>query len=352
VRALIIDPRQSGSLAVHDVPDPEPQNDRLVVDALAIGVCGTDREIASGQYGWAPPGRDRLLIGHESVGRVRTAPAHSGFTPGDLVVGMVRRPDPVPCVACARGRPDMCRNGGYEERGIKHIDGYGSQAWTVEPEFAIKLDPRLIDVGVLLEPTSVVAKAWEQVQAVGQRSFFEPRRCLVTGAGPIGLLAALLGVQRGLDVHVLDLFTDGVKPRLAREVGATYHHTPVAEVATALRPDIVIEATGVASVAFDAMAGTAPYGIVCLTGVSPHGRPLAINAGSLNREIVLENDVVIGSVSASATHYHAAAQALAHADIGWLGNLITRRVPIDRFREALTPQPEDVKVVIALDGSS
>jgi threonine dehydrogenase-like Zn-dependent dehydrogenase len=352
MRALTIDPRQSGSLALHDVPDPEPGGHRLFVEAVAVGVCGTDREIADGRYGWAPPGRDRLVIGHESLGLVRSAPAHSGFSPGDLVVGLVRRPDPVPCGACASGRSDMCRNGRFTERGIRHLDGYASQAWAVEPEFAVRIDSGLADVGVLLEPTSVMVKAWEQVEAVGQRSWFEPRRCLVTGAGPIGLLAALLGVQRGLDVHVLDRVTGGVKPQLVRDLGATYHNQPVDEVTTALRPDIVIEATGEASVAFDAMAGTAPYGIVCLTGVSPAGRRLVVDAGALSREIVLENDALVGSVGAGATHYRTAAQALTRADIGWLRSLISRRVPIDRFMEAFTRQPEDIKVAITLDGSS
>ena len=207
MRALTVLPGHPGSLAVTDVPEPEPGDGDLLVDGLAVGVCGTDKEIAAGEYGSAPPGRDRLVLGHESLGRVREAPADSGFTPGDLVVGVVRRPDPVPCGACARGEFDMCRNGRYTERGIKDIDGYGSERWVVETEYAVKLDPRLRDVGVLMEPTTVVAKAWDQVQKIGARSWFEPRTALVTGAGPIGLLAALLGVQRGLDVHVLDQVT-------------------------------------------------------------------------------------------------------------------------------------------------
>ncbi len=347
MRALTVDPRQPGSLALRDVPDPEPGDGDLMVDALAVGVCGTDREIVLGRYGTAPPGRDRLVLGHESLGRVRWAPAGSGFNTGDLVVGLVRRPDPVPCAACARGRADMCRNGRYTERGIASLDGFASQAWTIEPPFAVRLDPRLAEVGVLLEPTAVVAKAWDQVEAIGRRSWYEPRRCLVTGAGPIGLLAALFGVQRGLDVHVLDQVTGGVKPRLVSELGATYHSRPVADVAAELRPDVVIEATGAASVVFDAMANTAPYGIVCLTGVSSAGPRLAVDAGALNREIVLENDVVVGSVSAGALHYGAAAEALARADIGWLDGLISRRVPLHRFEEAFTPHPDDVKVVIS-----
>jgi glucose 1-dehydrogenase len=351
VRALTVVPGKANSLAVTDVPDARAGDGDLLVDGIAVGVCGTDKEIAGGDYGWAPPGRDRLVIGHESLGRVRHAPPGSRFAPGDLVVGVVRRPDPVPCGACAHGQFDMCRNGRYTERGIKEVDGYASQTWRVEADYAVALDARLAEVGVLMEPTTVVAKAWDQVQKVGARAWFEPRTALVTGAGPIGLLAALLGVQRGLDVHVLDQATDGPKPALVRDLGATYHHGGIDEVTAAVRPDVVIEATGVPSVVFDAIAATASYGIVCLTGVSPVGRRLSIDGGGVNREIVLENDVVIGSVNANLDHYAAAAEALARADLGWLTRLITRRVPLDRFAEAFTARPDDVKVVIDLDGA-
>jgi glucose 1-dehydrogenase len=98
------------------------------------------------------------------------------------------------------------------------------------------------------------------------------------------------------------------------------------------------------------MAGTGSYGIVCLTGVSPLGRRLTIDAGTINREIVLENDCVVGSVNANLTHYAAAAKVLAQADVGWLGRLISRRVPLERYAEAFDSQPDDVKVVITLDG--
>jgi glucose 1-dehydrogenase len=350
MRALTVTPLQKGSLAVTDVPDPRPGPDDLLVDGVAIGVCGTDKEIAAGDYGWAPVGSDRLVLGHESLGRVRQAPDGSGFTTGDLVVGVVRRPDPVPCGACAHGQFDMCRNGQYTERGIKQLHGYGSRSWCVETDYAVVLDQRLADVGMLMEPTTVVAKAWDQVDGVGRRAWFEPRTVLVTGAGPIGLLAALIGVQRGLDVHVLDVVTDGPKPQLVADLGATYHHDPVEQVVGRLRPDVVIEATGVGQVVFDVMAGTGSYGIVCLTGVSPLGRTLTIDAGTINREIVLENDCVVGSGNANLTHYATAATVLAGTDVGWLGRLISRRVPLERCAEAFDSQPDDVKVVITLEG--
>ena len=350
MRALTVVPGTSGTAEVTELPEPHAGPGELLVQGVALGVCGTDREIAAGEYGWAPEGRDRLVLGHESLGRVRQAPAGSDFREGDLVVGVVRRPDPVPCGACAHGQFDMCRNGKYTERGIKQIDGYASEVWTVEADYAVKLDPALAEVGVLLEPTSVVAKAWDEVDRVGNRAWFEPRRVLITGAGPIGLLAALLGVQRGLEVHVLDRVRGGPKPRLVADLGATYHCDGYADAVRDGAPDIVIEGTGATALVLDAMERTAGYGITCLTGVSPTGRRVELHAGALNRTMVLQNDVVLGSVNANLHHYRLAADALAGADVDWLGRLITRRLPLDDFADALRAQPDDVKVVLALGG--
>lgn len=348
MRALTLIPQRPGSLAVTDIEEPVPRDGELLVDGLAVGVCGTDREIVAGEYGWAPPGRERLVLGHESLGRVRSAPDGSGFAPGDLVVGVVRRPDPEPCGACARGQFDMCRNGQYTERGIKAIDGFASERWTVEADYAVRLDPALEDVGMLLEPTSVVAKAWEQIDLVGGRAWFEPEVVVVTGAGPIGLLAALIGVQRGLEVHVVDRVTDGPKPQLVRDLGAEYHTESVTDVAAAVQPGVVIEATGASPVVLDALSATKSYGVTCLTGVTTAGRHFTIDAGALNREIVLENDAVIGSVNANLAHYRAAAEVLARADAEWLGRILTHRVPLEDAVTALTGNLGGIKTVLEL----
>ncbi|MFJ5999057.1 glucose 1-dehydrogenase [Streptomyces sp. NPDC092370] len=346
MRAVTVRPGAKDSVEVREVPDPVPAAGDLLVDALAVGVCGTDKEIVRGEYGAAPPGGERLILGHESLGRVRQAPPGSDFSAGDLVAGVVRRPDPEPCGACARGEFDMCRNGRYTERGIKELDGYGAEAWRVEADYAVKLEPHLDRVGVLMEPTTVVAKAWEQVERVGARSWFEPQRVLVTGAGPIGLLAALLGIQRGLEVHVLDRVTEGPKPGLVRDMGATYHAEDIEKVISAVCPDVVIEATGANEPVLASLTGTAAYGVVCLTGVSPSGRRATVDAGAVNREIVLQNDAVVGSVNANLRHYRLAADALSGADPAWLERVITRRVPLERAAEAFREQPDDVKVVI------
>jgi threonine dehydrogenase-like Zn-dependent dehydrogenase len=351
MRALTVKPGEAGSGRLDDVPEPPETDGEVLVETLAIGICGTDADIVSGNYGWAPPGRERLILGHESLGRVVSAPSGSGFAQGDLVVGIVRRPDPVPCSACAVGEWDFCHNGQYTERGIKSHDGYCSERYRITPDFLVKVDPGLGTLGVLLEPTSVVAKAWEQVETIGGRSKgWQPEAVVVTGAGPIGLLAALLGRQRGLDVHVIDRVTSGLKPELVAGLGAHYHTGAIADAAKSI--DAVIECTGVGSLVFDAMGAVSSGGVVCLTGVSSGGRSIAVDAGTLNRSMVLENEAVVGSVNANRRHYEAAAKALASADRNWLEGLISRRVPLERWEEALKRSDDDVKVVIDVASSS
>jgi glucose 1-dehydrogenase len=346
MRALTVAPNVANSARLDDVPAPPQTDGPVLVRTLALGVCGTDREIVSGDYGWAPPGERRLIIGHESLGRVQEAPAGSGFAAGDLVVGIVRRPDPVPCPACAVGEWDMCRNGRYTERGIKERNGFGADYFRIEPDFLIKLDPSLGAEGVLLEPTSVVAKAWDHTERIGQRSrAFNPKTLLVTGAGPIGLLAAMMGAQRGLDVLVVDNRESLDKRRIVRELGGTFHLGSLNDLAH-LKPDIVMECTGAPIVVRDVLGHTASAGIVCLVGVSAPGHAFSLDFGSLNRTMVLDNDAVFGSVNANRKHYQDAVDALQKADKAWLARLITRRVPVEQWTLALEQEPDDIKVVV------
>jgi threonine dehydrogenase-like Zn-dependent dehydrogenase len=344
MRALTVQPGVAGSASIRDIAEPPDSDGAVLVETLAMGVCGTDVEIVAGDYGEAPAGDDYLVLGHESLGRVLEAPAGSGLSSGDLVVGIVRQPDPVPCPACAAGEWDMCMNGLFTEHGIKGLHGFARERYRIAPKFAVRLDPALGRLGVLLEPTTVVAKAWDHIERIGHRATWAPTRVLVTGAGPIGLLAALLGVQKGFDVHVLDLATTGPKPQLVRDLGATYHSSKVHELDVC--PDITIEATGAPAVVMDLLTWSAHSGVTCLTGVSSIGRRLTVDAGAMNREIVLQNDAIFGSVNANRRHYEQAAEALAAADAGWLERLITRRVPLEKFADALQRTQDDVKVVI------
>ena len=346
MRALTILPGVADSARLDDIAEPPLSDGAILALTVALGVCGTDREIVSGEYGAAPPGQERLILGHESLGRVESAPEGCGFAAGDFLVGIVRRPDPVPCGACAAGEWDMCRNGRYTERGIKERHGYCAERFRIEPDFAIKVDSALGILGVLLEPMSIVAKGWDHVDAIGRRSrSWQPRSLLVTGAGPIGLLAALMGLQRGLDVHVLDRNTKGPKPELAHDLGATYHSNGLADLEK-IRPDILMECTGAPQVISGVLGQTAPSGIICLTGVTAAGHKAEIDIGSVNRNLVLSNEVIFGTVNANRRHYEMAAGALARADKGWLQRLITRRVPLAGWAEALEHRPGDIKVII------
>ena len=344
MKAVTVEPGVDGSIRCEDVEESAECAGSILVEAIAVGICGTDVEIASGAYGRAPPGRTRLILGHESLGRVIDASGHDGLHAGDLVVGIVRRPDPVPCGNCAVGEWDMCRNGLYVERGIKELDGFMSQRWRIEPGYVTRIDPSLGILGVLLEPTTVVVKAWEQVAAMRARAFWHPRRALVTGAGPIGLLAAMIGVQLGLDVHVLDRITKGEKPDLVRELGATYHSGPSADLD--IDPDVIIECTGVGDVIVSSIRQVGAGGVVCLAGVGAGGAPSGLPAADLATEVVLRNNVIVGSVNANRRHFYRAAQALAEADREWLAGLISRRVPPENIKDALQRSDNDIKVVV------
>jgi len=347
MRALTVRPgRPGGGSLVDEWPEPDPAEGDVLVRTLAVGVCGTDREILAGEHGQTPPGEDALVLGHEVLGEVDYAPAASGLAPGDRVVGIVRRPDPAPCLNCAAGEPDMCRTGEYTERGIKGLHGFAREQFRARAEELVRVPDGLGSRAVLVEPASVVAKAWEHIERIGSRAAWQPETLLVTGAGPIGLLAALLGAQRGLDVHVLDRVVTGPKPDLVARLGARYHTGEVSELG--LRPDVVVECTGAAPVVAGVLRGNAPNAVVCLTGVSAAGRSTSVDIGAINRERVLDNDVVFGSVNANRRHYEQAVEALAAADGGWLDGLLTRRVPLERFADALDAGDDDVKSVLEL----
>jgi len=343
MKAITVEPKKPGTARYEDFPEPDVHEGSVLVEAVAVGVCGTDVEIVEGKYGWAPPGKERLVLGHESLGRVIDPGPSSSLKKGDLVVGIVRRPDPVPCPNCAVGEWDMCRNGRYTERGIKEIHGFMSERWRIEPEYAIKVDSSLGILGVLLEPMTVITKALEQVLMVGQRAFWEPRTALVTGAGPIGLLAALRLSARNLEVHVLDRAETGPKPELVRALGATYHTGSVLDLD--FNPDIVVECTGVGSVIADSIQKVGAGGIICLTGVGAGGVAPRATA-DIAAAAVLKNNVIVGSVNANKRHWYKAGENLARSDRQWLRRLITRIEKPENFEQALKRQPDDIKVII------
>lgn len=344
MKAITVEPKKPGSAKLMDIPEPGMHEGSILVQAVAVGVCGTDVEIVEGKYGWAPAGHSHLVLGHESLGRVIDPGPTGGFKKGDLVVGIVRRPDPIPCPNCAVGEWDMCSNGLYTERGIKEINGYMSEYWRIEPEYAIKVDPALGILGVLLEPATVVAKALEQIVFIGRRSFREARTILITGAGPIGLLGALFAKQHGLDVHVLDRVESGYKPDLVRSLGATYHSGSVLNIG--FEPDTILECTGVGQVISECIRQLGANGILCLAGIGHGGSNRSLSPADVAASAVLRNNVIFGSVNANKRHWYKASQAMARADRAWLSKLITRIEKPENFMQALDRKPDDIKVVI------
>jgi threonine dehydrogenase-like Zn-dependent dehydrogenase len=172
---------------------------------------------------------------------------------------------------------------------------------------------------------------------------WEPQTVLVTGAGPIGLLAAMIGKHFGLDVHVLDRVATGTKPDLVRQLGATYHSGPVTDIG--FEPDVIVECTGVGQVISDCVHVAAAGGIVCLTGVGSGGRTMGLVADAA-ANVVLKNNVIVGSVNANKRHWYKASEMLARSDAAWLSRLITRAEPPEEFERALARQPDDIKVVL------
>jgi threonine dehydrogenase-like Zn-dependent dehydrogenase len=201
MRAIAVTPKQAGSARQVELPRPKASPGSALLRVLEVGIDGTDTEINLGEYGEAPPGADVLVIGHEALSVVeRVGEGVTGFQVGDLVVSTVRRPDE--CPNCLAGESDMCLTGGYTERGIKGAHGYMADYYSEKPEYMVKIPPALRAFGVLLEPLSIVEKATAQAWEAQRRMVWQPKRAVVLGAGPIGILGTILLRLRGLAVHV------------------------------------------------------------------------------------------------------------------------------------------------------
>jgi glucose 1-dehydrogenase len=356
VKAVVVTPGEKGSGRVQEVPTAEPSAEQALVEVIEVGVCGTDLEILNGLYGEAPPDHDYLILGHENFGRVVDAPVGSGLEEGDYVVSIVRRPDPVPCPQCAAGEFDMCSNGRYTERGIKGLHGFMSEYYVELPEYIVPLPAVCANIGVLIEPLTVVEKGIIQSEEIQKRMTWTPKEAVVTGAGPIGLMATLLLRSKGYDVFTLDIVEhDNPRAQIVKACGAQFvkgDEEPLVELAERIGGiDLIVEATAVPSLVFDAIDAAGPNGVVCLTGVSAGSRLLEVPADKLNLEMVLDNKVVFGTVNANRRYFSAAVGDLARFEEMWPGlceRVITRRVPVESFQEALEPRRGiDVKSTVS-----
>ncbi len=367
MKAVGVFPAQH-EVRVVDHPEPAiaaPTEVKLRI--LEVGVCGTDREITSFAYGTPPAGSPYLVIGHESLGEVvEVGGAASRVKPGDLVVTMVRRPCPHPeCPACRAGRQDFCTTGDFAERGIKGAHGFLTEAVVDDERYMHVVPPELREVGVLTEPLTIAEKALEQVEQVQRRLPWTTAvagtpgsrgRAVVLGAGPVGLLGAMLLVARGYRTTVYSRASGPHdKQGLAEEFGARYLPAETHTLDDLAREvgsiDLVYEATGAARVSFEAMERLGVNGVFVFTGVPGRKAPIALDADLIMRELVLDNQVVFGTVNAGSEAYAAAIRDLGEFARRWpeaVRRVITGRFPMTAYRDLLLGAPTGIKSVFTV----
>jgi glucose 1-dehydrogenase len=360
MKALAVFPGQANSLHLADLTKPTvdsvPNGRGVLVRVLRVGVDGTDKEINAAEYGAAPEGYDFLVIGHEGFGQVEAVGSEvTEVKPGDFVVATVRRPGT--SIYDRIGTSDMSTDDIYFERGINLRHGYLTEYYVDDAEFIVKIPNGLRDVGVLLEPLTVVEKGIAQAYEIQRRlRVWHPKRAAVTGAGTIGLLAALVLRLRGLDVTVFGQRPEPYRnSELIRQLDARYLSTKTTSVldgASKHGPfDIVFEATGYSPIAFEAMRALGKNGVLVLSSVTGGDRHTDVMSDKINLDFVLGNKVVVGTVNANREYFERGVQdmALAEAEYsGWLGQLLTHPIKgLENYRElieTLTTAKDAIKV--------
>jgi threonine dehydrogenase-like Zn-dependent dehydrogenase len=339
MQALITTPGRPDAVRVDEVAEPTAAGGAIAVRTLEVGVCGTDREIAAGEFGTPPPGETELVLGHEFLGMV--VEDGGGFSAGDLVTATVRR-SCGRCAACDAGSPDACDTGEYTERGITALHGFAGEIVAEHPEHIVAIPPSLGRLGVLAEPGSICARGIRHATTIGARQVWTPRRALVIGAGAIGMLATYQLRLVGLAVWTAARGAAGSeKGRLVTESGAEYVSTAESSL-TDVRDavggfDLVIEASGNAEIMLGVLGLLRRNGVGCLLGLDAHRRPLTVDSGVFGVETVIENRVLLGSVNAHATDWRSAVDQLAAIHARWpdaLEAMVGLRVSPDRFAEA------------------
>ena len=353
MKAVVVKPGQKDSARLIEMDIPVISSGQALVRLLELGIDGTDMEINRGEYGEASPDKDFIVLGHEAVGQIEN-PGTTRLDKGELVVPLVRRPDE--CINCRSGKPDMCIDGNYRECGIKGEHGFLREYFAEESDFLVPVPKALRNIAVLTEPASIATKGIEQAIEFHNRSANPINIAVVLGAGPLGLLATALLRLQDFNTYVLDIVPRlSPKVHLIEAIGATYLDGRES-VVTALPQelgnlDLIVEATGNSTLAFQAMSALGTNGVLCLMGVSTGEKPLEICADCLNMQMVLGNKMVFGTVSSNRGHFERAIQSLIHIEknwLGWLSRLITRRLRLDEFSEDLRTTPDNIKTVIKL----
>ena len=357
MKAIVIAPHVADSIHMRDMPDPELARDQVAVKTIRVGLCATDVELERGIYGEAPAGSEFLILGHENFGIVeQVGPQVKDLKTGDFVVATVRRPCGT-CPQCKAGENDMCSSGLYTERGIMRRHGFMAQFYVESPRYLHRIPNSVRDVGVLLEPMSVVEKGIDQAFRLQRRmKVWKPRLGMALGAGPIGLLAAAVMRVRGLRTVVIgrEAPTD-TRAQIAAALGAEYvcvAERTLRDVVTDVgEPDLVMEATGSAQVVFDAMEILDRNGVLCLLSVTSGNTVQPEPIAAINQRVVLGNQVIFGSVNAGARHFSAGVQDFVRIEKRWPGvlqRLLTNPLPWEEYRRWFADRGRDIKATLEI----
>lgn len=351
MKALALTPGTTDlKLIDRDVPQISTPT-QIIMKIIEVGICGTDREEAAGGRADAPTGKTELIIGHEMFGQVTQIGANvKSAKVGDYGVFMVRRPCGK-CSACAARRSDMCLTGEYTERGIKMADGFQQEFVIDDEAYFVKVPQNIKHLGVLTEPTSVGAKAIDEavrIQAARVpgseiKNYLQNKKALVVGLGPIGLLGVLILRLKGATVYGMDIQDETtIRPTVLKSMGGTYIDGRTVK-STDIDDkfgefDFIFEATGVAQLEFDLIDALGINGVYVLTGIPAGNRPITMDAGVLMQQIVLKNQVLVGSVNASYQHYEESVTYLVNGFKNYpdvMDKIITDRHDYTAFADAL-----------------
>lgn len=363
MRVITFNPRTK-NLRLEERPEPGLASDEEIkIKVLKVGICGTDREAV--EYGKVdlPEGRDEIVLGHELIGKVvETGAKVKTLRAGDYAVLMVRR-GCGQCLPCLLHRSDMCKTGKFKERGIKGLDGFQAEYVVDRERYAIRVPRELGELGVLIEPLSVIEKGLEQAIHIQYSrlpdtaldpSWICRKRCLVAGLGAIGLLSALALSLRGAELYGLDVVdAESEKAGWLREIGGIYidgREIPVEKIGETIGPmDVVIEASGVPALGFELVHTLDYNGAYIVLGVPGGEEKLKVRAADLLRGIVLKNQLIIGSVNAAPGHFHMAVDDLLKATLLWkshVESLITHRRPCTEIPGIFDTSGNELKIVI------
>ncbi len=349
MKAVIVKHGEKDSVHLEDVQKPALSPSNALLRIRKVGIDGTDTEINSGSYGECPSGSDYLILGHECLAVVDDIEGSSDIQKGDLVVPTVRRPDD--CPNCMNGEPDMCLKGEYKEHGIKGLHGFASDFGVTDPNFLIKIPQDLEDVGVLLEPVSVAEKGIHHTFKIQERLKWSPRKALVLGSGPLGLLTTFLLRLKGLEVSTVARGPKGsLKSRLVERAGAEYVSTAETPLNTLGMFDIIMEETGVSSVAVDAQQLLNANGVMCFLGVYPPST-VSLDVGKAYTDLVLGNRTYFGSVNANKRDFEIGVSDIRQIEKSFpavLRDMITKVVPLSDYKAAFYPDKDDIKILLNL----